>query len=281
MNTAITDIDTTNEEKILKEYYNHCVEKVAENNFLVMYAKEKLRHSYQVIGAGNYILKHEKIFTQSKDNDFLRSAKLAYLFHDIGRFTEIEKHFANPEQKYDHSVLSYEILKTFLEYAKPEILLPIKHHGHMIDNLYKDEDYQAITDATLKERINQIAFLVRDADKIANFYLLKTAWAKQAPELSLFFYDLPIIRPKQKAFDQYLNHEMVDRGQETSKGETLLNYLSWIYDLNYQSSFEFCQRNGVFSIFYQIIDAYIPDDTDKIKVKKQFEKSIQTTNMKG
>ncbi len=274
-------IDTTKEENILNDYYKKCLKKVEKNEFLVMYAQEKLKHSYQVVGAGNYIMRHEDIFAKNKDKDFLRSAKLAYLFHDIGRFEEIEKHFATPNQKHDHSILSYEILKTLPEYAKPEILLPIKHHGHMIEDLYKDEDYQSIPDKEAKEKINQIAFLVRDADKIANFYLLKNIWAKKAPELSLFFDNLPITRPKQKAIDQYLNGEMVDRGQETSKGEFLLNYLSWIYDLNYQASFEFCRRNGVFTALNEIIDNYIPNTEDRTAVKKQFKKSIQTTNMKG
>lgn len=273
-------IDTKKEENILNDYYKRCLKTIKNNEFLVMYAQEKLKHSYQVVGAGNFIMQHEDIFTQNKDKEFLRSAKLAYLFHDIGRFAEIEKYFQE-QKRYDHSLLSYEILKSFPEYAIPEILLPIKHHGHMIEDLYKDEDYQSLTNKGAKEKVNQIAFLVRDADKIANFYLLKNIWVRKAPELSLFFYDKPIIRPKQKAIDQYLRGEMVDRGQETSKGEALLNYLSWIYDLNYVASFEFCHKTGVFNILNQIIETYIPDKEDQTKIKKQFEKSIQTTNTKG
>ena len=163
-------IDTKKEENILNDYYKKCLKKVEKNEFLVMYAQEKLKHSYQVVGAGNYIMRHEDIFAKNKDKDFLRSAKLAYLFHDIGRFEEIEKHFANPNQKHDHSILSYEILKTLPEYAKPEILLPIKHHGHMIEDLYKDEDRSRSIMYYQLGPLTQRTFTEEDIEKIQYCY---------------------------------------------------------------------------------------------------------------
>ena len=81
-------INTHIEEQILRQEYRRCLEYVKDSHFHTLYANEKIEHSFQVIGAGNYIMKHEKYY-QGRDETFLRLAKLAYLFHDIGRFREI------------------------------------------------------------------------------------------------------------------------------------------------------------------------------------------------
>ena len=268
-------IDTHKDEALLLSYFQHCLDGVSSDSFLVGYAQEKKVHSFQVVGAGNYIMKHESIF-QSEDEDFLRCAKLAYLFHDIGRFEEIELRFNKPTERYDHSILSYEILKNYPQYSRPEILLPVKHHGHMIEALYDDEDYQVLAGSPLQDKVKKIAFLVRDADKIANFYLLHRALEKNDKSiLRLFFYDLPPMLPTEKALSQYLSSQMVDINR-TNVADTFLNYYSWIYDLNYKSSFDFCLRNGTFNSMRKLTSLYIHDDIIAQKIEKQFLSSISS-----
>ena len=268
-------INTRNDENLLLSYYRHCLNEVSGDSFLEGYANEKMVHSLQVVGAGNYIMKHESVF-QSEDEDFLRCAKLAYLFHDIGRFQEIELRFKNPSEKYDHSFFSFEILKNYPQYSRPEILLPVKHHGHMIDALYVDEDYQSLVGSSLQDKVKKVAFLVRDADKIANFYLLHRALEKNNTAiLRLFFYDLPPMLPTEKALSQYLSFQMVDINR-SNIADTLLNYYSWIYDLNYESSFDFCSKNGTFESMRKLASFYIPDDIIAQKVEKQFLSSISS-----
>lgn len=100
----------------LHKHYKNCRNYVAASRELCFYADEKFRHSMQVVGAGNYLLKHEKTFQNwSQTNKYL--AWQGCLFHDIGRFTEIYQRYDNHDlhganlRKYDHGEFSYEILK--------------------------------------------------------------------------------------------------------------------------------------------------------------------------
>lgn len=259
-------------EALLLKYYKRCKDKVRDNQYLSLYADEKLTHSFQVVGAGNYIMRHEDVFKKRADERYLRSAKLAYLFHDIGRFVEIEHLYDEyPDfKKHDHSQYSYEILKGILDYAQAEILLPVKHHGHMIKSLYEDEDYQKIKDVQQKQNVEHIAFLVRDADKIANFYLMKNS-QKQENDIfeHLFMNKAPEGELSEKMVHDFLSLKMPGRGDIRCKGDWMLNYLSWIYDLNYQASFDFCRKTGVFTAMFRILDKY--------NKNKDLQKEIEQT----
>lgn len=47
---------------LLYSEYERCLSIVMSSDFHVRYAEEKIHHSLQVLGAGNYIIKHEKWF---------------------------------------------------------------------------------------------------------------------------------------------------------------------------------------------------------------------------
>ena len=81
--------------------------------------------------------------------------------------------------------------------------------------------------------------------------------------------------PTEKALSQYLSSQMVDINR-TNVADTLLNYYSWIYDLNYKSSFDFCSRNGTFKDMRKLASLYISDDIIAQKVEKQFLSSISS-----
>ena len=68
-------IDTHKDEALLLSYFQHCLNEVSSDSFLVGYAQEKKVHSLQVVGAGNYIMKHESIF-QSEDEDIFLAGAL-------------------------------------------------------------------------------------------------------------------------------------------------------------------------------------------------------------
>ena len=48
---------------------------------------EKIRHSYQVLGAGNFLLSHEDCFVNSSKLE-IDKLKAIVLLHDVGRFYE-------------------------------------------------------------------------------------------------------------------------------------------------------------------------------------------------
>ncbi|MDO5386047.1 MAG: HD domain-containing protein [Pseudomonadota bacterium] len=257
----MADIDTSKDEELLKKHYRRCYAKVSGSDFYKLYADEKIRHSFQVVGAGNYIMRREQAFS-GREGRFLLSAKLAYLFHDIGRFMEIERLYDEEPhpRRHDHSLYSYEILKSIPEYARPEILLPVKHHGHMIEDLYNDAEFTAITDEKLKNDILKIAFLVRDADKIANFYLMKTAQKASDNVFEHLFLSktapgglTPVMA------EDFLAGRMPKRSDIKTSEDWILSYISWIYDLNYKASFDFCRLTGCFDNLLSTLDKYNRD----------------------
>ncbi len=65
-----------------------------------------------------------------------------------------------------------EKLRRIPEYDNILITLPVKHHGHLIEDFYTDSEYRNIEDRTIKEQVEKIIFTIRDADKIANFNLM-------------------------------------------------------------------------------------------------------------
>lgn len=238
---------------ILRSHYQKTYNQVKDVDFYRIYADEKIRHSLQVIGAGNFIIKHEKTF-QNRDSDFIRCAVMAYLFHDIGRFQEIRdlynEHLRTGEcpcksPHIDHGLNGWNILKQIPPYADPRIIIPVKHHGHMIDDFYADQEYNSLSDSNLRRDIKQIIFLVRDADKIANLHLLK--YDRQMFR-DLFYsdakaYEKPCALTPQP-LEVFLACRPVNRNLVVTKADRILNIIAWVFDLNYQPAFDFLLRFG-------------------------------------
>lgn len=240
---------------LLQQSYQNCRNHVQDSPYYTLYADEKIHHSLQVVGAGNYILKHEKAF-QNRAADFILNAKLAYLFHDIGRFEEIKAKYDYAKENegksqsrgtYDHSIIGADILRKIPSYNNPLIIIPIKHHGHLIGDLYTDEEFASIKDEQLKKDIETILFLVRDADKVANFNLVKIEQERFA---SLFYGEAAKDKIKMSIAPELL--EQFHRCEPISKlllhnvAEELLGFIAWVFDMNYKPSFDFmCQAGGV------------------------------------
>ena len=265
------NIDTKQAEELLRKYYKKCYDDVADSDFYRLFADEKLQHSFQVIGAGNYIMRHEKVF-QTDRPDFLRSAKLAYLFHDTGRFKEIEckcKEEPSP-QKHNHAMYSYEILKAIPEYDKVEILLPIKYHSGMIEKLYEGDDFKSLKDKQTQEDVKHISFLVRDADKIANYYLMKTSEAKSDKVFNdLFLAKCQFGGVSDAILRDFLAQKVTNNADIRTGEDWMLSYLSWTFDLNYKASFDFCTKTGCFKNLLEIFNKYTSD--------KGLQKQVEAT----
>ena len=152
---------------LLKKTYLPAYEKLASSLNWQRFAEEKYIHSFQVLGAGNYILKHENFFINSSP-EFIDIAKTVLILHDIARFEEIVLRSKNI-YNYDHGVEGSKMLEKMPLFNNIFITLPIKHHGHMIEAFYNDDAFNNIDDPKQKEDIKNLIFLVRDADKIANF----------------------------------------------------------------------------------------------------------------
>ena len=250
--------------KFLYQHYENSKKYVADSEYYNEYNEEKIYHSMQVIGAMKYIMKHEKTF-QNRDETFLNCAKIATILHDVGRFEEIKRLYdaeKNRNKKdslwnsnLNHGYIGYEILKNSAEYNDPRIYIPVKHHGNMIEELYADEEFATIRDEKLKKDIIEIIFLVRDADKTANFYLMTNGRHNKFPHVfKNDFSEKDNARPiSPEALEEFTGFQVVGRENAYNYATRYLNVLSWIFDINYLPSFDLIIKNGSLSKMADIV----------------------------
>ena len=220
--------------KLLSEEYKNKYKLANDHGKRLM--DEKIKHSYQVLGVGNYILKNESIFSKCNvdEIDFL---KAIVLLHDIGRFQE------GVTSGIDHGVYGADMLKSETVLNMLTAYLPIKHHGHLIEDLYNDDEYINLSPEE-KKIIDKYIYLIRDADKLANFYLLFREFAKHE---SLFFSPRPLDTkiPSEKVLEDFMACKSVNKKDVKSHADHALMIMACVYDLRYKSSFVFLEKMGV------------------------------------
>ena len=244
--------------RLLKLQYEQCADIVQNDEFYRGYALEKWRHSWQVFGAGNYLMKRIE-WLQQKPPAYINMVKTAVLLHDCCRFTEIVQRYSK-QKPCDHSVAGAEFLRNTPMFQDIRIWLPIKHHGHVIEELYEDTEYQNIENAELKKEVEQICFLVRDADKIANLHLIKN----EPNILPLFLGKSDfvaetdgIVSAKIKA--RPFAETTLPRSYDSTVAERIAGYLSWFMDINYKASIEYCERLEIIETIFTMLDQYCID----------------------
>lgn len=260
--------------RLLKEKSEECLQKVAHDEFFVGYTKEKIRHSYQVMGAGNHIVPRVE-WLKSKDSEYIDMVKSAVLLHDICRFAEIEEKCLHNRQ-IDHGVAGGEFLRTLPEFSDIRIWLPIKHHGHLIDALYADEEYKNIADEKLKQEVARICFIIRDADKIANLRMLA-----YEPKMRYLFFGKKDIAPEidgkiSEPLWKELNKDItLPRRSDATPADRMAGYLSWYYDINYQYAIDFCAKLNVTPILVDLFKQICTDEDFKAKLLARFANFLQ------
>ena len=248
--------------KLLYLQYEDCMEKVRDDAYYSHYAQEKIRHSLQVAGAGNYLLKHILWF-QDKTPEYLEMVRTAVLLHDVCRFSEISKKYQK-FGKYDHGAAAYEFLWHTPLFDDIRIRLPIKHHGHLIDALYDDAEYQSL-EPKLQQQIEYICFVIRDADKIANFNMVT-----HEP----YFVPLFLERQGELLAEDLMvsEHVKVNAFVETTVpyplttvGDRVAAFISWYMDINYQAAIDYCYKLGLVDLMFAMFDKYCQDTEFKKK----------------
>ncbi|MBO6281133.1 MAG: HD domain-containing protein [Alphaproteobacteria bacterium] len=240
---------------LLKNQYDECLKIVSDNPFCVGFTKEKWRHSMQVAGAGNYLVRHIE-WLKTRPAVFIELVKTAVLLHDVCRFAEIV-HLYRGDKGYDHGEAGGELLKNMLPYNDIRIWLPIKHHGHMIEDLYNDPAYKSITNEALRDEVEKICFIIRDADKIANLHML----ANEDDIRYLFLGDKKENEGyvPEAAKQEALSGVLVKREYRVNRAASAVTYLSWFADTNYQAAIDFCEKLNVPEKLYTLVASYCLD----------------------
>ncbi|MBR6355740.1 MAG: hypothetical protein IKR92_02690 [Alphaproteobacteria bacterium] len=242
--------------------YHQCMEIVKNDKHYSYYAEEKIRHSLQVAGAGNYLLRHIE-WLKDKPAEYIDMVKTAVLLHDVCRFTEIAKLYQGAKE-YDHGVAAYEFLAHTPLFNDIRIRLPIKHHGHLIQDLYDDAEYQNLPD-DLRAEVEKICFIVRDADKIANFNMVT-----HEPYFLPLFMDIEReLTPADLAVSAHVwqtafRHNTVPKPFYTI-GDRVTSFFSWYLDINYRAALDYCDKLGITELMYQMFDKYCGDTEFKQK----------------
>ena len=259
---------------LLNWQYQQCKKIVNSDAYYSFYANEKWRHSWQVAGAGNYLISHIE-WLHNKPIEYIDLIKTAILLHDVCRFTEIVYKF-HKKFNYDHGIGGADLLRNTPLFSDMRIWLPIKHHGHIIEKLYEDDEYLNIDDNNLQQEIKNICFIIRDADKIANLYMLKNEptmhplfWEKEKIELPQDGTISDIVR--QNAF----KYTTTPRSKNATVADRIIGMLSWYFDLNYVYSLDFCHKMGITEYLLGMLDKYCIDADFKQRYQEYFLDGIK------
>ena len=245
---------------LLKDEFEKCMAEVNEQPQWSAYAREKWRHSMQVMGAGNYLVRRVQ-WLQDKSDKYIDMVKTAILLHDVCRFAEISARFRENIQSFNHGAVAAEFLQKIPEFNDVRIWLPIRHHGHLIEELYADKEYQNIKDKNLQEEVERICFIIRDADKIANLRMM----AYEPDVLPLFLGKNKYVPQEDGVISDLVRRNAfgkttIPRDPRSTIADRLAAYLSWFRDINYQYAIDFCKKLDVISGLYKLFKHYCADD---------------------
>ncbi len=229
------------------------------------FVTKKYRHSIQVLQIGEEIAKRDDLL-KNESPEFLALGEKALLFHDVGRFAEAGKmyegHLVNNHdswffKKYDHGVMSYEMMKNEPGFDDVRILAALKHHGHMMEKFYEDEEFSSVKNAEIKREMTAILKWVRDADKLANFYIQKYEDnLKKDPFFVTMSEEVKNAPLSEGALAQFDAGKVILTSTITSYCDRLLCCLSWIFDLNYKASYMICAEQGYFEMLLAVLAEY-------------------------
>ncbi len=179
---------------------------------------------------------------------------IAGLLHDYGRFYQWEKYHSFKDiMTEDHGNLAIKLLfekneiTNYTEKLKnyDEIFDAIKFHN----KLFLPENISLHNQKTL--------MVVKDADKIDLWY----EWSINENNQETIENQDDL---SEMAIEQFLNKRLVKYTKEMTQNDLILARLSFIFDINYQYSFEYIKETELLSKIYNNI-------IDKKKFKKYFE----------
>ncbi len=272
-----------NDLKIFIAKFKPIYEQVKNDKNCLLFLTQKYRHSIQVLQIGEEIAQKDKLLSQ-EGPDFLALGKKALLFHDVGRFAETahlfeQGAFKNNDfwfsRKYDHGVLSYNMMKNENEFNDIRILAALKHHGHMMDVFYGDDEFAHISDPEIHRQMMQILKWVRDADKLSNFYIQKYENNLKLEPFFLTMSDQVRQAPISDAvWAQFDAGQVILTSTIKSYCDRLICFLSWIFDLNYRASYQICAEQGYFYILLNTLAEYNHDTPLQQKITDRIHREL-------
>jgi hypothetical protein len=227
----------------LKKFYLQAAAQIPADSFFHESINHKFCHSVAVWQTGRKIMAQTPELADA-DSEFKTLAERALLFHDVGRFHEAVCRYQALQQnisvsaasnRFDHGIIGYDLLKDMPLYNDLRILLAIKYHGKMMDEVRASDLWQQAEQSPLGDDAKKILYLVRDADKLANLQVIKSKNHLQHDIFFKLLSDEALHAPISAAvWQQFLARQTVVFTNLHSFADRIVMVLSWIFDLNYQ-----------------------------------------------
>lgn len=267
-----------------KKYYIEATQKIPADSFYRQSVNHKYRHSIDVLHFGREILQNTPELA-GKSTEFCTAAQQALLFHDVGRFEEavhlyeVEQNNGDLVAAYkaqNHGIIGYDLLKNDENYNDMRVLFAVRWHGHMPEEIRCSEMYQVAKNSPQFTEITEILRLVRDADKLANLYVIKK---QDHLRKDLFFQQLSpdeLCAPiSEKVMAQFLAGQVILTATIHSFADRIMQVISWIYDYNYTATKMIFKAHDFGDYLLRELSKYHHNEADIAEIRAALVRQMQ------
>lgn len=218
----------------------------------------KVSHSYHVADLASKLAKRLEL-----DEEKIILAKTIGLLHDIGRFTQYQKvkKYSDEATNTDHALMGLNYL--FQDMHIKDFNIPEKYYDIIRCAIENHNKYKI--DDNLSEEELLFAKIIRDVDKIDIFRASATA------ECISIIYDGEVTNEIKEEFN---NHQLVDRKKTKTNSDIFLAELAFIYDINFQESYELLMDSDNLELFMSMVDVTKESYEEFLNIKKDLIKYI-------
>ena len=203
----------------------------------------KYNHSYAVMD-----LMAELSFRLNLSKEDMELAKVIGLLHDIGRFYQLKESKSFDDSKLDHAEVAIKYLfdenhiRDFVEEDKYDEIIKKAIHNHNKHTIEKG----------LNDKELLFSKMIRDMDKVDIF-------KQQAINYDIVFDSKEITTEVLKEFSE---NKSIDRDIMKSKTDFTLQVLSFVFDINFNESYDILVSTDNFDLYLSMVD--VKEDSEKL-----------------
>lgn len=220
--------------------------------------KFKYEHTFRVVKLSEQIARDLKL-----DEEDVYIAKLVALFHDIGRFKQIEDYDSYSDHNtMDHGKYGVDLL--FEENLIREFLDEIIYDNILKEAIYNHNKYDIESKRLLEQELLHTK-LIRDADKTDTFFLLSTEKISDIVSYKIEEIEESLI--SEKVYEDFMNEQTILYTDVKTGSDALMNRFAYIFGYYYTSGLKIIIEND-----------YINKIKNKVRFKKR-DTIKKATNM--
>ena len=188
--------------------------------------------------------------------------KVLGLLHDIGSFFQYQKNKSYNDYltKFDHAL--YGVNYLFQENHIKDFAIPNKYYKILEKAIFNHNKLKIESNLTEEELF--FTKFIRDVDKIDIFRQEATSFEWQ--------YNKTMSRKVRTVF---YKHQLIDSKDLVSKTDSLIMQLAFIYDINFQESFELLLDTDNLELFFSVVEVDKELESEFENVKKELRTFIK------